>query len=297
MKTEPHFPTVPEMKRQYPLVRALVEKDLVWGDLEHLFSSLIRLGIFFFILFSVFALGMRDSDFSDGWSQESVTTLALILGFFFLFFVTFGFMWSVNYEALQGTFRTLSLYPIGIGSITTSKLGFMTLVVGAGTVTIMFSTLLPFLIMDVISLRIMSYYMVMTVLFFLAFLLCSSAGAYYANISAAKSGKQSIASFSFLGLVVAALLSYWPVFSFLSVTFAIFDHNERFVGPETANILAWLISHLSPLDMAFHFGRHYILGIPLDPGYLICIPVWFYIAFQGIKTGPRVYMDVFFRRG
>ena len=78
--------------------------------------------------------------------------------------------------------------------------------------------------------------------------------------------------------------------------FKLFDPDAKYVGEYQAHLTAHWISHLSPYDMAFHFSRTYILGSPLDPGYLLCIPVWILIGCLGIRHGSRVYMDVFFRR-
>jgi len=76
----------------------------------------------------------------------------------------------------------------------------------------------------------------------------------------------------------------------------VFDPGHRFVAEHQAGDFALLVSHLSPLEMAFRFSRMFILGSPLDLGYLICIPIWLFIGFHGVRYGSKVYMDVFFRR-
>lgn len=295
MSTEPKLPTPDVIRRQYPLVRALVRKDFrknLYGSFPLL---VIRNGILFFLACSLLALGMRNNDFSDRWTSMTVSVSFLLLGISLLIFPV-HFIGGMSAETLQGTFRNLSLYPVGINSITTSKLAFSILSTGGLIAISLISILSPFLIMGVFSLKMATFICVISVLIFCTYFLIIFAWSFYANVPAARTGVQNIGAYSFLGLTVSLFLSYWPVRMVATAAFNLFDPGDRYVGETEAVLVAGWISHLSPFDMAFHFVRHFILGSPLDLGYLICIPVWLLIGIHGIRHGSRVYMDVFFRR-
>lgn len=296
MNREIRFPTRDEIMKQSSLVKALVQKELVWESGGNLATNLIRIAIITFFFAALMAGGMRDEEFSNDWDELTVSTLSIIMGCVFLT-ITLGFGGSLGAETMRGTLRTLSLYPIGINSITSSKLIYITLIVGTGMMIFLATLFLPFWIMGIISARLFSYYMLNALLFILAYVIITSTGAFYANISASRSSTQMISNYSFMGFVAALLLSFWPVYIILTLIFRIFDPNDTFVSDETAKIIALAASRLSPLEMAYQFSRQYILGLTVDPSYLVCIPIWIAVAIYGIKHGRSVYMDVFFRRG
>ena len=291
----PGFPTTGEMKQQYPLVRSLIQKDFqknLYGSFPIL---VIRNGIIIFLLCSLLALGMRDESVSSDWGLENIGNNLMFMGVF-LIFLPLHFIGSLSAETLQGTFRNLSLYPVGINSITSSKLVFSILSVGSLAIITLVSILSPFLIMGVISLRLASYYCVIAALLFIAYFLMIFAGSFHANISAAESGIQNIGAYAFAAVSVSLFLTYWPVrFVFTSI-FKVFDPDSTRIGEDQAHVLAGWVAHLSPFEMAFHFSRVYIIGSDVDPVYFLTIPLWLLIGVRGIRHGSRVYMDVFFRR-
>jgi len=295
MSIRPHFPTPGEMKKQFPIVKALTEKDFIWENMGNIGSNLIRMGIMLFIIFSIVAAGLRNNEYGDDWTEENVSHLTLIVGLF-LMIVPFGFALSMGSESLQGTFKTISLYPIGINAIISSKLVYVGIVATAFSLIFIFSMLVPFWVMGMISFKFLTFFIMVTVLLLFAQFLCTMAGAFYSNLRAALTKEQHIPYYTSMGFLGAIMVSYWPVYVVISTFKKIFDPDGTYLDTEGAEFLAYSVGHLSPFEMAFHFSQHYILGTTLDLSFFLVIPIWLFIAYIGIKSGPMVYMDVFFRR-
>ncbi len=295
MSKDPRFPSTEDMKRQFPLFRAMLLKDFrknLYGDFP---TMLIRYGIILFLFASFIAMGMRNEDISSEWTSNATSEGLVVLGIFMLFF-PLHFIGGISAETLQGTFRNISLYPVGINTLTSSKLTYSLISTGSLLIIASFCLLTPFLIMGVLSVKLASFIFVIGALLFIAYFLVIFAGSFYANISAASGGVQNVGGYSFLAMCFSLFISYWPVRMVATAIFKLFDPNAKYVGEHQAHLTAHWLSHLSPYDLAFHFSRTYILGSPLDLWYLICIPVWILIGCLGIRHGSRVYMDVFFRR-
>jgi hypothetical protein len=295
MNREPGFPTSEDMSSQFPLFLALVRKDFrknLYGDFP---TMAIRNGIILFLFCCMVAMGLRDDPYSEAWTSLDVMEMVSIMGIFLLIF-PMHFIGGISAETLQGTFRNISLYPVGVNTLTTSKLAYSVLSTGSLLTISLFCILTPFFIMDVITLRLGSYLFIIGGLLFLAYFLTIFAGSYFANISAADDGTQNIGGYGFLSMCGALFLSYWPVRVIMDTIFKMFDPDATYAGVDEAHLIGHYVSHISPYEMAFQYSRSYILGAPLDPGYLICIPLWLLIGIQGIRHGRRVYMDVFFRR-
>lgn len=295
MNNEPGFPTTDDMKRQYPLFRSLIQKDFKKNHYGNFPVLVIRIGILIFLFFSLLALSMRNDTITADWSSTKLMNNILFIGIV-LFLLPVHFIGSLSAETLQGTFRNISLYPVGINTITSSKLVFSILsLTSLGAITLI-ASLSPFLIMGIITLKTASFYILMTIMVFIAYFVMVFAGSFHANIPASKSGVQNIAGYSFGALCVSLILTYWPMRFVFTSLFKIFDPEANYLGEDRASMIAEWIAYLSPFEMAYHFSSVYVLGADIQPGFFLTIPIWILIAVRGISFGNKVYMDVFFRR-
>jgi len=290
-----HIPTLSEIKRQFPLFKALVIKDIKLMNRNGILSAYLKFGIVIFLTMSLFAFGSYGEEYSSQWDEDSfflMMSLVIPSSMSLLLFFT----GEITSETFKGTFRTVSLYPVGFNNLISSKIAYEVLTISIPLLILFVSGLLPFYILGIIPLQIIGYFVGSTLLFNLAFLLVIGAGAYYSAIPASYRSQQIYASVGY-AFTLARLLSYWPVRAIFTLLFGTLDPNERFFNEETAAAIASGVSRFSPFEFAYRLSKHYILGDAFDLSYLLSVALFLLIALRGVRYGPRVYMDVFFRRG
>ncbi len=113
MSNQPEFPSAHIMKRQFPLVRALIRKDFKKNMYGNFPTLVIRNGLFLFLIGSAIAMGMRDDFISSRWDSD-MTMYRFAFMTIVLMIFPLHFIGGISAETLQGTFRNVSLYPIGI---------------------------------------------------------------------------------------------------------------------------------------------------------------------------------------
>ena len=283
------------MKQQFPLFKAMTARHFFAGSLTEYLKSILEIGISIFLMASFIALLMENQSTTDHWENA---TKWYWFGFISccLLIVPLIFTSNINIEINQGTFKSLCLYPIGINLIISSKIAMVAIGIGGGMCVVAFASLTPFLVIGIISWTYASRLLVIAFLMFMAFLLTTTTGAFYGNIIAANHRFQNISNYSTTAIASGILLTFMPVRLFSGLIFALFDPNDRFLGDPQAEYLAEVLSRFSPFEWAYQWSNTFIFGGTWDLSYGICIPVWLFIAFLGIRAGPRVYMDIFFRR-